>query len=277
VTDNLANQIFDSTREYYRTTLGLADWQTRTMNRLDRSYEKYMFNRLVSMVGSLKNKTVLDLGCGWGGVILEASQHGGLALGIEPDQERFRIAQEILSSSGIPKSRVICGYGERLPFPENFFDIIASYQVLEHVKDPQKVIAEVARVLKPNGVFHFSTPNYMAFWEPHYKVFWLPLMPKWLGRAYLRLRGRDPAFLGHLNYVNPLCVRSLLRNQCFVFEDLCHQSASEKLEKKLHSIFVPLQRWNKCYRFLQSSLRNFTFLVHTCFLNRDQEYLARKL
>ena len=37
--------------------------------------------------------------------------------------------------------------------------------------------------------------NYLAFWEAHYDVPWLPLLPKPLGAAYLRLLGRSPQFL----------------------------------------------------------------------------------
>lgn len=47
---------------------------------------------------------------------------------------------------------------KKLPFPNNTFDIALLFQVLEHVDSPRKVVAEAARVLKPNGVLIISVP-----------------------------------------------------------------------------------------------------------------------
>jgi hypothetical protein len=49
----------------------------------------------------------------------------------------------------------------------------------------------------------------MRFYEPHYKIFWLPLLPKFLGRIYLRLRGRSPALLNQLTYTTNRRLRRL--------------------------------------------------------------------
>ena len=74
--------------------------------------------------------------------------------------------------------------------------------MLEHARDPKRVIHEIARVLKPGGFAEISCENYLAFREQHYGVAWLPCLPKWLGALYLRLRGRNPAFLrNHVTYI----------------------------------------------------------------------------
>ena len=276
--DELAQKIRASTERYYRDILGLLDWQTRTESRLARKYEAYMFQRLVNFAGSLEGKSMLDLGCGWGGVVLDAAQegHARSIVGIEPDEERLAIARELLKECGATRAEVFRGIGEKLPFPDNSFDIVASYQVFEHVQNPADVMAEVARVLKPGGVFHFSTPNYMAFWEPHYKIFWFPLLPKPLGRLYLRLRGRKTGFLGHLNYVNPLNIRRLLRAQHLSFVDLKHKSAAAKLQQKLDRALARLPGRKTLSALLNPLAAKLLFLTHTCFLNQDQEYLATK-
>src|SRR6266404_7262065 len=225
MTETIKDRIWQSTAFFYRDQLGLSQWQQLTEGRVGRQYETHMFEQLVRVVGSVCGKRLLDLGCGWGGVVLHAASQGANAFGIEPEKDRVTIAQELIKEAGSDSAEVRQGVGEELPYPSTTFDIVTSYQVLEHVRDPATVIAEVARVLKPGGLFHFATPNYMSFWEPHYKIFWLPLMPKWLGRVYLRLRGRNPDFLGHLKYVNPLSVRRLLRQQKFTFVDLRQQRA----------------------------------------------------
>ena len=60
------------------------------------------------------------------------------------------------------------GTGERLPFEDNFFDLVVAWDVMEHVPDDQKAFAEVSRVLKPGGYFLFSLPlgrDYFSSWD----------------------------------------------------------------------------------------------------------------
>ena len=51
------------------------------------------------------------------------------------------------------------GVGENLPYPDDYFDAVVCVDVLEHVTDLTEVLAEVARVLKPGGLFLYDTIN----------------------------------------------------------------------------------------------------------------------
>ena len=95
---------------------------------------------------------VLDLGCGRGGLVELIWRDVRLAAGLDPDIPS-------LSEHRAPGMPVLRGVGEHLPFSGNSFDIVVSVWVLEHVKDPLKVMREVARVLRPGGHFVFLTPN----------------------------------------------------------------------------------------------------------------------
>lgn len=71
---------------------------------------------------------------------------------------------------------------ERLPFHNNFFDIVISNHVIEHVDNAQRHLAEISRVLCTRGVLYFATPNRNFPREVHtntiflhffpYKIFW---------------------------------------------------------------------------------------------------------
>src|ERR1043166_9770697 len=98
--EGLTNKIRRSTEEYYRNVLGLSDWSQRTESRLRRDYERHMFERLVRFAGPLAGKAVLDLGCGWGGVVLDAAVPAKIAVGIEPDPERLAIARTVARVRG---------------------------------------------------------------------------------------------------------------------------------------------------------------------------------
>jgi 2-polyprenyl-6-hydroxyphenyl methylase / 3-demethylubiquinone-9 3-methyltransferase len=103
-------------------------------------------------------KAVLDLGCA-GGFMAEALvDRGATVTGIDPAQGAIAAARAHADKSG----RVIAydvGVGEALPYAEAAFDAVVCVDVLEHVKDLQRVLAEVARVLRPGGLFLFDTIN----------------------------------------------------------------------------------------------------------------------
>ena len=57
--------------------------------------------------------------------------------------------------------------GERLPYPDDFFDLILSHEVIEHVADDFATAAEMARVLKPGGRMVIFVPNRLYPFETH--------------------------------------------------------------------------------------------------------------
>lgn len=57
-----------------------------------------------------------------------------------------------------------------LPYPDGFFDAVLMIDVLEHLPDPKKALAEVRRVLRPNGVFHLVFPCEGHPWTLHGRV-----------------------------------------------------------------------------------------------------------
>ena len=102
------------------------------------------------------DKNVLDIacGCGMGTKIL-----AGKALkvhGYDIDAESIEFAKKYYNAENI-KYEVgdICS----IPEPDEFFDTVISIETVEHVADIKKVISEVHRVLKPKGLWCFSTPN----------------------------------------------------------------------------------------------------------------------
>ncbi len=116
------------------------------------------FDRHVEWAG----QDVLDLGCA-GGFMAEAlSESGARVTGIDPAKEAVEAARDHARAKGRDISYDV-GVGECLPYENEAFDIVVCVDVLEHVSDLVTVLAEVARVLKPGGVFLFDTINRNAF------------------------------------------------------------------------------------------------------------------
>lgn len=90
-------------------------------------------------------KRILDVGCGPRRE-LEWAVDAAERVGLDPLAERYR---ELADDDG--GMRLVTGVGERMPFAEHSFDVIASLNSLDHVDDPERVVAEVKRVLEPGG------------------------------------------------------------------------------------------------------------------------------
>lgn len=77
---------------------------------------------------------------------------------------------------------------------------MTTYQTIEHVQDPCKVVAEMLRITRPGGGILISCPDYRSTFEPHYLLPWLPLLPRFLARAYLRFLRRPTTGFDNLQY-----------------------------------------------------------------------------
>ncbi len=119
---------------------------------------------ILDAAGERARGRVLENGCGVGAYLQRLSTTGGLAFGLEFDFERALAAH----SQDAP---VVCAAGEYLPFPDNFFDLILSHEVLEHVADDRAAAAEMARALRPGGRLVVFVPNKGYPFETH-GVYW---------------------------------------------------------------------------------------------------------
>jgi SAM-dependent methyltransferase len=111
----------------------------------------------------LSGKDVLDLGCGYGGRVAYYFLKGNprSIVGIEISARMARLARDSV--------RLICddrrisfsvGAGEALPFRDESFDLILSYDVFEHVADLPRVLRECHRVLRAGGRLYALFPPY---------------------------------------------------------------------------------------------------------------------
>ena len=140
-------------------------------------------------------KNVLDLGCnnGWGTLVLSHSARAVTGV----DVSDISLA-EARRNACAPNIEYIKVDGDRLPFPDGHFDLVASCQVIEHVADYAPYLGEILRVLTPNGIAVFTTPNARIRLDPGMKP-WFPfhvrefsgaelgeLLQAWFGRVDVR-------------------------------------------------------------------------------------------
>ncbi len=168
-------------------------------------------------IDALSGKKILEVGCGFGlFVFVTRRDYGCDTVGIEPAEKGFdtsyALARQIAAEYGVPAEAVINGKGEKIPFPDGTFDLVFSSTVLEHTEDPRAVLRESLRVLKPGGFLQFVFPNYGSFFEGHYAIPWIPYLNNRMGKIWVRLWGRDPAFMETLKLLNYRQVKAWMRD-----------------------------------------------------------------
>jgi 2-polyprenyl-3-methyl-5-hydroxy-6-metoxy-1,4-benzoquinol methylase len=143
---------------------------------------------------ALAGRLVLDLGCGMGGLSTALALEGATVLPVDFNRHYCHITRLRGMRYGLDLSPINAA-GEALPFPDAHFDIVMCVDVLEHVRDPEALLAEISRCLKPGGLCQITAINRFAFRDPHYHVRLVNWLPRRLSDAYLRLvrRSKDNA------------------------------------------------------------------------------------
>jgi len=119
-----------------------------------------------------KRERMCDLGCGYGFISHILGELLGFkeVIGVDINDERLKKAEKRLNKIFKINLEV-----DPLPFKENYFDLVTSFGVLEHLRFFDNAVKEAYRTLKPNGLFVVSIPN-LGDWVNRIRLF-LGLQP----------------------------------------------------------------------------------------------------
>ena len=186
------------------------------------------------------------------------------------------ISLKLIDEAGV-KRNVVQGMGENLPFRDATFDLVVSFQVLEHTQSPERVLKEAVRTLKIGGYIYFVIPNYNSFWEGHYGLIWLPQFPKYLAKIYVRCAGKAPDFLDELQYTTPARIRKALRREKLEILNLGIEMWEKRLETASFSAWGSTGTLMKLTKLLHklkvvlssnTSAGNLNFIIQSFYLLR---------
>lgn len=168
-----------------------ARWRERRLNQ-----ERYQGERLALLAGAAGRPPaglrLLDLGAGMGGFAVAAAQAGAAVTACEYNPAYCRIIALRAARHGL-RLAIANTAGEALPLPAASFDAATAWDVLEHVRDPQRVLGELARVLRPGGVALITAINRRAWVDPHYHLAAINWLPRPAAEALIAWRGRGKA------------------------------------------------------------------------------------
>ncbi len=107
----------------------------------------------------IKNANLIDVGCG-GGIFAESlSQSGANVTGIDLSRKAIEVAKLHLYESHLAINYQCIATEDMAANKHSFFDVLTCMEMLEHVPDPNTIIANCAKLLKPGGIAFFSTLN----------------------------------------------------------------------------------------------------------------------
>ena len=119
-----------------------------------------LFSIMDKFVRKDKNIKILDIGCGTG-IVMKKLESYGEAFGIDISDEAILFC----AKRGI--KNIFKADAAKLPFENNNFDLITSFDVLEHIDKPVIALKEIYRVLNINGIAIISVPAYKFLWSSH--------------------------------------------------------------------------------------------------------------
>jgi SAM-dependent methyltransferase len=178
----------------------------------------------------------LNIGCSTGLIDSHVAPCMRHLTGIDIDEAAVDFARRTHASSNLD-FRV--GDAMSLDFPDGSFDVVLCAQVYEHVPDPQRLMAEIHRVLAPGGVCYLAATNKWCVVEQHYFLPFLSWLPQRFADAYLRVAGKgDHYYEHHLG-------RSDLRRLVARFDVFDYTGKLIRQPDRFHTTYMVNRRWKK--------------------------------
>ena len=227
----------------------IEDWQ----NKISSSAKLVEF--FTERVGRVKDKKILDVGFGSGGVGIAFAKAGAIVSGVDVDRELKKIAEQN-SATNNTKLDLRTYNGSDLPFGDNFFDYVTSSSVLEHVSYPEKLLNEMLRVLKNHGRIFLSLPNKYAPLETHTLAYFVSYMPRGMANLYLRFLHRSPLEDDNLHFYSYFDILRMLKKANYKYE-LIYKNPEEMTGTK-KTIALILKKLNIHYTVF---LRQLIFII----------------
>ncbi len=131
-----------------------ADGVLRTLHQINPCRVQFIKDNI-----NLVNKKTIDVGCG-GGILSESlAKEQALVTAIDLAPQSIEVAKLHLYESNLEIDYQCIEVGEFAQKNLESYDVLTCMEMLEHVPDPEYIIAQSAKLLKPNGIAFFSTLN----------------------------------------------------------------------------------------------------------------------
>ena len=156
----------------------ILEWEEQKNYKIKSDFSDFIDNYLSSVTLNKNKVKILDWGCGRGQLVLYLREQGFDAFGVDVDNLPIINGIPLFETMGYdPSILSLIQIDGKTNFENNFFDIVISNQVLEHIESIDLVIDEIARITKSGGIGLHIFPAHRHLIEAHLKmpfIHWLP-------------------------------------------------------------------------------------------------------
>ena len=163
--------------------------------------DQYHFEKLHHLLrlvdfGGWRGRSVLEVGCGAGVDLARFARGGAEVSGVDLTESAIALARANFSQQGLA-GRFEVADAERLPFGDDAFDLVYAHGVVQYTANPQQLVDECYRVLKPGGQAVFQVYNRVSWLNALSKLMKVglehddaPVLLKYSAGEFRRLLGR---------------------------------------------------------------------------------------
>lgn len=200
----LGHLLLNSTQSTLRLTDSYARWRSSRLGRITDALEQQL---LFELLGPVAGKVLLDVGCGDGALASELARRGAAVTGLDADPAIIAAARRRAQAAAMPL-QFVEGQAESLPFESGSFDLVLAVTVLCFVRDAERAVSEMARVLKPGGRLVIGELGRWSLWAAYRRI------RGWIGtsRGELRHSAQPGSFV---------LLLKLLASMCCGYEERC--------------------------------------------------------
>ncbi|HOE69381.1 MAG TPA: class I SAM-dependent methyltransferase [Candidatus Omnitrophota bacterium] len=159
----------ESSKKFWKRGEAAAVYDLQFQNKIGRYIDCSETFPLLELVRNLRGAKVLDVGCGTGR-FLARFPDGNTLFGMDLSENMLQAAQK-----KIHRAHLTVASATAIPFPDNSFDLVYSVRVIQHIRDQQRMIAELSRVCKPGGhviLITYNTWSLLNIYK-HIRMSWL--------------------------------------------------------------------------------------------------------
>ncbi len=203
----------------------------------NKAHEK-MYNDFCKRFIANKSGRILDVGCGLGYFVKKVSAYPNWqSFGYEISKPAVEYAK-----SELGLKNVFCGKVEEADFPKKYFDIIALWDVIEHIPDPNHILLYLSSILKDDGFIFMHTPN-IKVQLPKAKI---KKMIKGMKTGVHYLEAKD-----HINNYSVKTIKKILSNNGFSKAEFIHIHPIQSVAgSKSAALKLVKNSWFNLARFL---------------------------
>ncbi|MCR8456023.1 MAG: methyltransferase domain-containing protein [Crenarchaeota archaeon] len=110
-----------------------------------------LYKTMLDLIPKEPNIKILDLGCGHGHILSYLRGNGRDAYGLDVNVDSLQHRNL--------RGYFVCGDAHNLPFRDSSLDVILAFELVEHLKEPEKALEEIRRTLKRNGILLLTSPT----------------------------------------------------------------------------------------------------------------------